>query len=94
MIFPSLNTDDFFNSLLKYLAMYGMLLMFCCIPTFIYMMVSFPEELVLLRFFDILLFLFPPSLQPVFGFYITMSLLRLKKIGVNGINPDKMFFIF
>lgn len=42
MIFPSVVNEDFFQSILKFIALYGLAVLVLCMPTFVYMLVEFP----------------------------------------------------
>jgi len=62
MIFENNNNDSFFTEALNSMILYGAFILIISSYSYIYMLLNYPSNLSILRFFDILLWIFPPTL--------------------------------
>ena len=91
VIFPKPSKDIFARQVIKFIAWYGIVSVALFIPMMITMVqFKLPTELYIYRCLDIILWAIPPTLPIYLSFCITISLLRLRKKQVLGLQPHKI----
>ena len=90
MIYPAPRPDLFVKRAVIFLCYYGVIIIFSSIFLFKFMLEKdFPEDLVAIRVFTVLLWILPPALPLYFAFGQGMSSHRLYRKGIIALDYNK-----